>query len=93
MLESKIERACCKWAKSLGIMNKKLTHDKGDTDRIFLYQGGVFFVEFKAPGEEARAIQIYRHQELEAQGFLVMVIDDVEVFKRVVTVWLRLKKT
>ena len=92
MLESTIERRCCNWAKSQGIINKKLTHDKGDADRIFLYQGRVLFIEFKIEGMGARPIQAHRHKELQDQGFLVLVIDNFEVFKTVIETWKRLKE-
>jgi hypothetical protein len=91
MLESIIERRCCNWAKSQGISNKKVRHDKGDPDRVFLYQGRVLFVEFKIEGMDARPIQAHRHKELQDQGFLVLVIDNFEVFKSVVKVWLGLE--
>jgi len=89
MLESKLERDCCKYAKTLGIANKKLTHDKGDADRIFLYKGCVLFIEFKASGKKARPIQEYNHLELKRAGFNVLVIDDPTVFKIVITKWIK----
>jgi len=91
MLESIIERRCCNWAKSQGIINKKVRHDKGDPDRVFLYQGRVLFIEFKIEGMDARPIQTHRHKELQDQGFLVLVIDNFEVFKSVVKTWQNLK--
>ena len=91
MLESKLERDCCKYAKTLGIANKKVRHVIGDPDRVFLYHGRVLFVEFKREGEDARAIQLHIHKELMDHGFLVLVIDNINVFKSVVKTWLELK--
>jgi len=91
MLESKVERDCCKWAKSQGIANKKVRHEVGDPDRVFLYHGKVLFIEFKREGEDARAIQVYKHKELMDHGFLVLVIDNIDVFKSVVRAWRELK--
>lgn len=48
----------------------------GSPDRIVLLPGGrVVFVEMKAYGERPRPLQVKRHQELEALGFIVRVID------------------
>ena len=88
MLEASIERKCCNWAKNHGILNKKIRHEVGDPDRVFLWRGRALFIEFKKEGEEARAIQEHKHKELMNQGFQVLVLDDFEVFKSVIKVWL-----
>ena len=46
---------------------------------IILFSGGrVGFVEVKAPGKQPRALQLSRHEELKALGFLVFVLDNDE---------------
>ena len=48
----------------------------GMPDRIVLLQGGkIGFVEVKAPGKEPRALQLHRHKQLRALGYLVFVLD------------------
>ena len=49
----------------------------GMPDRIILISGGrIAFVEVKAPGKEPRPLQVKRHRQLRALGFLVFVLDD-----------------
>jgi hypothetical protein len=48
-------------------------------DRIVLLpMGRIAFVELKAPGKKMRPVQVRRKTQLEALGFLVYCIDDVE---------------
>lgn len=42
-----------------------------DTDRVF-------WIEFKRPGEEPRAGQTHRHNDLRSRGYHVYVCDEVE---------------
>jgi hypothetical protein len=51
-------------------------------DRLFLIPGkGLFFVEFKRPGEKPRADQKREHVRLRNKGYDVYVIDTFEDFK------------
>ena len=51
----------------------------GVPDRIVLLPGGhLGFVELKAPGQQPRPIQVRRIQQMQAMGFKVFVIDDIE---------------
>lgn len=51
----------------------------GAPDRLILFPDGhMAFVELKAPGKTLRPLQGKRKQQLEALGFRVYVIDDVE---------------
>lgn len=51
----------------------------GVPDRIVMLPGGrLGFVELKAPGKKPRPIQARRIQQMQAMGFKVFVVDDME---------------
>lgn len=51
----------------------------GMPDRLVLMPGGkMAFVEVKAHGMKPRALQIYRHKQLQDLGFKVYVLDGIE---------------
>ena len=77
-LESSIERALVRVAKSLGCLAYKL-HERGAPDRLFITpRNQMFFVEFKRPGVKPRAEQEYEHARLRARGLAVYVVDSRE---------------
>lgn len=84
--ESSIEKPVCAYAKARGWLVWKLTVVGwvGLPDRIFLKPTKVFFIEFKAPGQKARPIQLRIHGKLRAIGFDVYVVDNVEEGKKIV---------
>lgn len=58
----------------------------GWPDYMFLMiDGGVFFIEFKAPGAHPTALQTQRHKELRAIKHRVYVIDREEEGKNVIS--------
>ncbi len=76
--ESAIEKKVCDYAKSLGwICEKFRPITNGYPDRIFLKNGKVFFIEFKAKGKLPAKIQQYRIEALRLSGFNAYVVDDV----------------
>lgn len=84
-LESSVESECAKYAKTRGWLEVKIMKAsiRGFPDRIFIRKGVVIFVEFKRDSkEEPRVQQLKRHREISEKGATVMVISDVEVFKR-----------
>ena len=57
----------------------------GVPDRLVLMpKAKVAFVELKAPGKKLRPLQIKRKRQLEAFGFLVYCIDNVEEMEQVI---------
>jgi len=84
--ESKIEDAGSKYAEKLGIMQRKYKTpgQVNAPDRIHLYKGQVFFIEYKAPGKPARLGQVREHNKLREQGFRVHVVDNVDDAKRII---------
>lgn len=80
MRESTVEKNIVAYAKSLGWWQSKFgaPGDRGNPDRIFLRNSECFFIEFKAPGKKPTKLQLKRHGELQAQGFQVIVVDNIE---------------
>lgn len=81
MRENVIERHLAVSAKKMGGMAVKFVSPglDGVPDRIVLLPGRkIAFVELKAPGKKLRPLQEKRKRQLEALGFPVYVIDDME---------------
>lgn len=79
--ESSIEKKLKREIDRLGGKALKFTSPgmAGVPDRIVLLPGGqVFFVELKAPGQKMRPLQLKRQRELEALGFTVKCLDQIE---------------
>jgi len=74
--EARLEAACCRRAKSLGMWPLKLWPlVTGLPDRLFLIPGGrVWFVEFKAPDGRTSKRQHVVHTALRRLGFTVDVV-------------------
>lgn len=79
MLESEIEKECCKWAASEGWSSYKFVSPskRGVPDRIFLRDNKTVFVEFKRPGGKLSKLQEREIEKLRAQQFKVFVIDNL----------------
>jgi hypothetical protein len=78
VLEKSIETYFRTKATRLGWRCYKFTSDRGVPDRIVVSPGGIFFVEFKAPGKKPSKIQEYQHKKLRDLGATVYVIDSKE---------------
>lgn len=81
MLESKIEKKLVSLVRKSGGECIKFVSpgNAGVPDRIVMMpHGKIHFVELKAPGEKPRPLQIAVHEEFEALGFKVEVIDTLE---------------
>jgi len=82
MRESLIESTLRKEAKKRGGMALKFVSPgiNGVPDRIVLMPcGKMAFVELKATGKTPRALQLKRKKQLEGLGFLVFVVDSIEM--------------
>lgn len=81
MLESKIEKKLVSMVRKHGGCCLKFVSpgNAGVPDRIVMMpHGKLHFVELKAPGEKPRPLQVAVHEEFEALGFKVEVIDTLE---------------
>ena len=83
MLERDIERLVCAFAKRNGWLCFKWTSPnyRGVPDRMFIRDGVVIFVEFKAPGKKPTKKQRHVMGLLEDEFMLVYVIDNVDAGK------------
>lgn len=75
-LERDIQRRIIKRYQEQGYMVVKviLTNKDGFPDLMLLKDGVAKFIEVKRPGEKPRPLQVYRINELRAQGFEVQVL-------------------
>lgn len=75
-LERDIQRRIIKRYQEEGYMVVKviLTNKDGFPDLMLLKDGIAKFIEVKRPGEKPRPLQVYRINELRAQGFEVQVL-------------------
>ena len=85
MKESTIEKTAIKLAKEKGYLTYKFVspNNKGVPDRIFIKNGRVIFVEFKAPNKKATALQQYVINEMLLQQCEAYVIDNIEKINEV----------
>lgn len=76
MREIIIERKVSDHARSKGWIVFKFEARKGCPDRVFMRNGKVFFIEFKAPGKKPTELQKRMHNKIRAENFNVFVVDD-----------------
>lgn len=90
MRESQIEKYLCHRVKERGGLCWKFVSPnlRGVPDRIVVFEGRVYFVELKAPGERPRASQARRIFELQRAGAYVWVLDSLEGVDRFIEVTL-----
>lgn len=82
MLESVVEKKLTLEVKKHGGWSIKFQSPglNGVPDRLVLFSGGrVAFIELKAPGKKLRPLQEKRLKQLKKLGFLVYVIDNLEM--------------
>lgn len=78
--ERDIEAKVVKWAKGNGWLTYKFVSpsQRGVPDRIFIKDGHVVFIEFKAPGKKPTPLQAHTIKKLREAECEVHVCDDVE---------------
>jgi hypothetical protein len=83
MKESTIEKAAVKLAKERDFLTYKFVspNNKGVPDRIFIKDGNVIFVEFKAPTKVPTALQNHIINEMRLNGAIVHVVDNIETMR------------
>lgn len=79
MRESKIEKKVCKYATDQGWLVYKFSSPghRGVPDRIFMRNGVMFFIEFKALGKKPTKLQEAVAERIEKQEFGVYVVDNI----------------
>ena len=91
MRESTIERAVCSYAKAKGCLVMKLAgpNQKGQPDRMFIRDGKVLFIEFKAPGKQPTALQLRFMCDMHEHGAHVAWCDDIGRGKELIHTFLQ----
>ena len=86
MLEKRIETKVCDYAKTKGMMVYKFTSPARAAvpDRLFIYNGSVFFIEFKREGQKPTPAQEREHHRLRQHKVMVFVVDNVDDGKAMV---------
>lgn len=85
-LEKAIEKTVCSYARTKGCLAYKFVSPAQShvPDRLFIFNGHVFFIEFKRLGCKPTPAQALEHQKMRAKGAVVHVVDSVEAGKRVI---------
>jgi hypothetical protein len=84
--ESSVEERAKRYARSLGYWCRKFKSPgrRSAPDDIFANGCGfVFWVEFKARGKTATALQLEEHAEMRAHGLIVYVVDNFDDAKAI----------
>ena len=81
MREKPIEQKCRRLVGRAGGWLVKLTWINGIPDRMVIAPPGIiFFVEFKAPSQKARPLQLARIRRIKRMGFNAYVVDNYDDF-------------
>ena len=82
--EKKLEKRCCDVAKANGWYTRKFSSpsNRGVPDRIFIKDGDVVFMEFKAPGNEPTELQSHELKQICDHGGNGCWCDSVDMFKQ-----------
>jgi hypothetical protein len=80
MRESVIEKKVGDYATSKGWLVYKFSspNTRAVPDKIFMRDGVVFFIEFKAPNKLPTKLQYANHKRITEHGVSVFVIDNIE---------------
>lgn len=80
MRESSIELRVNRYAKKLGWLVYKFVspNQRGVPDRMYIKDGKMFFIEFKAPGKLLTPLQLVHRKQITAEGFMVFTVSSVD---------------
>lgn len=92
MLEKQIESAVCDYAKERGLGVYKFTSPARAAvpDRMFIYKGRMFFIEFKREGQKPTPAQEREHHRLQQHQINVFVVDSIEQGKSTINLMLQM---
>ena len=82
-LEKKLEKRCTDVAKAHGWWSRKFSSpsNRGVPDRVFLKDGRVVWVEFKAPGNRPTKLQGHEIDLITKHGGIADWCDNIDKFK------------
>lgn len=86
MLEKEIEKAICAYAKSQGMMTRKLRSmsHKADPDQMIVYRGMLCVIEMKAPKKKPTKAQEAKLLQFGNQGCLAGWTDNIDEGKEII---------
>ena len=86
MRESKIEKTVSDYARSKEWLVYKFCApgNRAVPDKIFMRNGEMFFIEFKAPGKKPTKLQEKVAEKIKGQDFEVYTVDNVEHGKLII---------
>ena len=86
MRESKIEKEVCDYARKHHWLVYKFTSpgNRGVPDKIFIRNGAVFFIEFKAPNKTPSKLQKLIADRIKGEGIAVYTVDSIEYGKDII---------
>ena len=84
--EKKVDKTLCGYARSLLVKAIKLTsaNDRGQPDRMFLFNGRALFIEMKGLGKKPTTLQLRYLEQLRELGFVAEWVDNVEDGKKLI---------
>jgi len=87
-LEKKLEKRCSDLARVHGWWTRKFSSpsNRGVPDRVFLKDGDVVWIEFKAPGKDPTPLQMHEITEIEKHGGNATWCDNVGDFKKILKI-------
>lgn len=91
MLERDIQQSVVSYARRQACVAHKFSSEarRNVPDYLFLFDGRILFIEFKATGKEARAGQLKEHKKLIQAGFIVYVVDCKKYGKQVINAFMK----
>ncbi len=89
MLEKHIEKKVKDYARKSGWLVYKFVSPghRSMPDDIFMKNGNMFFIEFKAAGKKATPKQLDEHHKLNEAGFMTYVIDNIGDGYKLIDYW------
>lgn len=78
--EKDIEAKVTKWARDRHFLTYKFVSpsQRGVPDRVFIRDGYVIWIEFKAPGKKPTPLQAHTIKKMQDEGCRVYVFDNAE---------------
>jgi hypothetical protein len=86
MKESDIERIICTYAESKGFVQFKLgaMYNAGIPDRLFLFKGNAFFIEFKTQSGKVSKLQQNIINSIINNNISVYIVNSVDMGKQLI---------
>jgi hypothetical protein len=86
MREGPIQKNVVAYARKKGFWARKFVsqHRRSAPDFIFGWDRQIWFIEFKATGEQPTELQAKEHKEMRDVGLTVYVVDDIDTGRAII---------